>query len=126
MATTGTPQANASSTAIGWFSYQRDGTATHRARRTRPSSSALGSRPWKRTRPGARSAAQRLQPGPLGPVAGDVELGAGAEPAMASMSESTPFSADRRPAKTHRPPGALGGASTPTSTKWPSTRSRSG
>ena len=125
MATTGTPQAKASSTIIGWFSCQREGTATTRAARIISSTRRFGTAPWKRIRPGARLAARASSAPRSGPSPSTSSTAAGWL-ATASTSTSTPFSAERRPAKTTPSPAPLRTATSAVLAKCRSVRSRSG
>ena len=124
--TTGSPDANASRTASGMFSYQRDGTAATLADRSSSCSASVGRRPWKRMRSAApRSFASDSSDARDGPSPATSSRRS-ARAATASTNTSTPFSSESRPANTTSPPGSCFGVNASRSTKLGIHRSRSG
>ena len=104
--TTGIPRASASRTTIGWFSYQRDGTATTAAPSINRCTSALSTRPMEAHLPRRDRVRQRAKLRLIGPGPGDVQHAVSISP-MARMAMSIPFSGESRPATSTPVPGAF-------------------
>ena len=110
---------------MGWFSYQREGTATTEAPSMSLWTPLFGTSPRKRTLPGATVSARRRSRASSEPVPATSRRPPGSRP-MARIATSTPFSGESRPATRTGPPGELLTAMQRVSMKCGRWRSRAG